>query len=183
MIKTCSKCKVEITKEVECYSEKNYGKSLCIDCQPNKKKAYYYNPKNHELENGYPIKKNKKERFLHRWMAEQKILKRKLEKGEEVHHVDGDKLSFDPKNLAVMSKDSHNKIEKRLIKERNLNKINTLVFLLAFFIFVLTQGPYDFYEWIIVSLLGIGVIISSQSNFFSWVVKKTKLYKIMKDAS
>jgi len=45
-------------------------------------------------------------KFLHKIIAEWKI-SRKLEKGEVVHHIDGNKLNNDPRNLEVMTHSDH----------------------------------------------------------------------------
>ena len=145
------------------------------------KKSYYYNPKKHILNKwGYPIVEGKKEP-LHRWMAEQEILKdRKLLKGEVVHHVNGDKLNFNPKNLAVMSKRSHDKIEGRLRKERNLNKANLLIFFLILFVFLWRSQPItDSLGIVLFCLILLGTFVHAFSSYFDWFIRKTRLYKII----
>lgn len=49
------------------------------------------------------------QRHMHRVVAEQ-MLGRPLEKGEIVHHKDGNKWNNDPSNLEVMSQSMHMKI-------------------------------------------------------------------------
>ena len=51
---------------------------------------------------------NGKYRREHRVVAEQK-LGRPLEKGEVVHHIDGDKLNNHPDNLEVLTNSQHTK--------------------------------------------------------------------------
>ncbi len=45
--------------------------------------------------------------YVHRWVAENYVVGRKLRRGEVVHHIDGDKLNNEPDNLEVMSKKEH----------------------------------------------------------------------------
>lgn len=51
-------------------------------------------------------------RHTHRTVAEQK-LGRPLQKGEIVHHIDGDKRNNDPSNLMVMTQSDHAKLHFR----------------------------------------------------------------------
>ena len=46
---------------------------------------------------------------MHRVVAEQ-MLGRELEKGEIVHHIDGDKWNNKPENLQVMTQSEHIKL-------------------------------------------------------------------------
>ena len=50
-----------------------------------------------------------KGRHMHRVVAEQ-MLGRPLQKGEVVHHIDGDKWNNSPKNLQVMTQSEHIKL-------------------------------------------------------------------------
>jgi hypothetical protein len=50
-----------------------------------------------------------KGRHMHRVVAEQ-MLGRELEKGEIVHHIDGDKWNNKPENLQVMTQSEHIKL-------------------------------------------------------------------------
>jgi hypothetical protein len=57
-----------------------------------------------------------KNRHLHRTIAEYKI-GRKLEKGEIVHHIDGNKFNNSPENLEVITQSEHiNKHRESLLK-------------------------------------------------------------------
>ena len=51
--------------------------------------------------------------LVHRNVAENK-LGRKLKSYEVVHHQDGDKSNFRRKNLSVMSRPYHSKLEKKM---------------------------------------------------------------------
>ena len=75
-------------------------------------------------EKGYPIYKDSGT-FVHRDYAYKYLLnrERKLRPGEQVHHVDGDKLNLNPNNLVILSKGDHQKITSRLIKEHNLKVV------------------------------------------------------------
>ena len=50
---------------------------------------------------------------MHRVVAEEKI-GRKLEKGEIVHHIDGDKWNNHPDNLEVMTQSEHARIHSHI---------------------------------------------------------------------
>jgi|SRR3989344_5064869 len=154
------------------------------------KKDYYYDEKNPKCrdmklnEAGYPVFKDNPTRLVHRYYAWKYLRNKsgKLEEWEEVHHVDGDKLNFDPKNLVILSNESHKKITQRLIKETNLNKANLLVILTVFILFAVDKAPT--YIWntlnrIIAILLIIGILISQYQNIVDLVMRKTKLYKII----
>ncbi|MFC2025233.1 HNH endonuclease [Chloroflexota bacterium] len=58
---------------------------------------------------GYRRFKSSK-KLVHRWVAEKKILGRRLEKDEIVHHINGNKLDNSESNLTVISKDTHFKL-------------------------------------------------------------------------
>jgi len=60
------------------------------------------------IHNGYEcfIDQDGKEVFIHRYIMEQK-LGRKLERGEEVHHIDENKRNNDPDNLELTVKSDH----------------------------------------------------------------------------
>jgi len=51
-------------------------------------------------ENGY-LKFSDSHKWVHRWMAEKEVLRRKLRDGEIVHHLDHDKRNNRPENLCV----------------------------------------------------------------------------------
>ena len=153
-----------------------------------KKKDFYYdekNPKCNEIElneNGYPVYKNNKHRLVHRYNAWRYLLhkKRPLREWEEVHHVDGDKLNYNPNNLVILSGKEHWKISKRLHKETNLNKANWIIFILAFSLFVWNyKRQFDYISKIIVTLLIVGIFIPFYSNITHWFMRKTKLYKVI----
>ena len=134
--------------------------------------------------NGYPIWKDSK-RLVHRSIAEKYILDGdNLRENEQVHHVDGDKLNFHPRNLIVLHEKDHKKITGRLNKERNLNKANLLVFVIALIVFVKMIGQVnDLWSGILLGLLIIGLLISTYSNFADWFIRKTRLYRIIDDSS
>jgi len=63
--------------------------------------------------------KHNKGKYVHRDIAERKILFRKLRKNEIVHHIDHDCRNNDPDNLCVMKYQDHinlHKIMDRCIK-------------------------------------------------------------------
>ena len=133
---------------------------------------------------GYPIYKDKK-RFVHRYIAWRYLLNksRPLEKWEEVHHIDGNKLNYSPENLIIFSKEDHYKISKRLHKERNLNKANAVLFGLVFvlFMFYKDNQSWGILDRIISILLFVGILVSVYPNVVNLIMKKTKLYKIISD--
>ena len=59
-------------------------------------------------ENGYLIFRNSGKR-VHRWVMEKK-LGRRLEKGEIVHHMDGNRRDNRPENLQVLTAKEHYKL-------------------------------------------------------------------------
>jgi len=86
-------------------------------------------------QNGYPIWKDSK-KLVHITQTEKYILKRELKWGEEVHHIDGDKLNFDIKNLIVLSKEDHKKIERNLWEYKNIVIIHFLIILSSYILLV-----------------------------------------------
>lgn len=66
--------------------------------------------------------------YEHRIVAEKKI-RRRLRKGEVVHHLDGDKRNNRPENLAVHSSSAHHKQEHRgpLSERRRVGQKNQRV--------------------------------------------------------
>ena len=147
-----------------------------------KKKNFYYHKKNPkyfemELKEGYPVWKNSQE-YVHKTQVEKHI--RKLKENEVVHHVDGDKLNFDKDNLIILSKNDHWKVSKRLNKENNLNRANLFIFFFALMV-LLKENPdnKDFWTSVMGLLLIIGISISAYQNFFDWIIRKTKLYKVI----
>lgn len=124
---------------------------------------FYYNPKEMELNKwGYPIYKDSG-KVLHWYIAEKYLLKRKLKEGEQIHHVDGDKLNFNPDNLIVMSKEDHKKIEYNIRHHKNLNLASDIIFN----ILLIMYGTYlsirfdsqniDYAQFIFLILMFIGV--------------------------
>jgi hypothetical protein len=74
------------------YTKKNLEKIYKTKCYFDRKTGYYRF-------------KNSKQ-FVHRVIAE-KIIGRKLEPNEEVHHINGNKLDNDPSNLLVLDYEEH----------------------------------------------------------------------------
>jgi len=66
------------------------------------------------ISGGYRYVTNSEERKVqeHRLVIE-KILGRKLKSSEIVHHIDGDRLNNDPKNLTIVSRGEHASIHAR----------------------------------------------------------------------
>ena len=152
-----------------------------------KKNNFYYDEKNPRCnimeinKSGYPVYKDTK-KPVHRHLAWKYLLdkKRALSKEEEVHHVDGDKFNYNPNNLIILSKNDHWKISKRLHKEMNLNKANSLVFLLALIFFIYDHDfQWQVIDRIVVFLLFAGLSISVYPDFVSKFMKKTRLYKVI----
>jgi hypothetical protein len=58
---------------------------------------------------------------------EARILHRTLEKGEEVHHIDGDRRNNDPENLLLMTQEGHYRLHKhqRILEKKVVNFITT----------------------------------------------------------
>ncbi len=151
-------------------------------------KKYYYckeNPKFSEMElnkKNYPVWKDSK-KYVHRFIAKKYLLNGdNFREGEEVHHIDGDKLNFSPNNLIVLSKEDHKKITRRLNKERNLNKANILIISLVYFLFLVSKEQnFGIFDKIIFVLLSIGLLIYFYSDIANFIVRKTKLYRVVND--
>lgn len=140
------------------------------------KEEYYYNPKYMKInKKGYPVWKDNENRSLHRYVAEKEILKRKLKEGEEVHHVDGDKLNFTPDNLIVLSKEDHKKIEDNIRKHKNLNIASEIIFSILFFFLIASIGSYItiFGKIMLVLIVFIGMIIPRYPQILRKVLFKT----------
>lgn len=148
-------------------------------------KNFYYDEKNPRCDkmelnkNGYPVYKNNPRNYVHRHIAKKYLNRnRPLETWEEVHHVDGDKLNYDPSNLTILYNKDHRKISKRLKKEVNINKANELIFFILLILFFLgNRHNWILLNKIIFTLLIIGFLIPAYSNVASWFMRKTKLYK------
>ncbi|MBI2136069.1 HNH endonuclease [Candidatus Woesearchaeota archaeon] len=96
--------------------------------------------------------------LVHRYNAEKDI--RKINPGEEVHHVDGDKLNNHSDNLIILSKSDHEKIENERRILKNLN-IGYLGIILSSFLFFITYRLYNktLYFYVGLLLLLIGAIL------------------------
>ncbi|MEK6926126.1 MAG: HNH endonuclease [Nanoarchaeota archaeon] len=153
-------------------------------------KDYYYDEKNPKCkdmklnESGYPVYKDNPTKLVHRYYVWKYLLNksRELKEWEKVHHVDGDKLNFNPSNLVILSDETHKKISGRLNKETNLNKANSLVISIIFVLFA--ADKYYNRSWntlnrIIALLLIIGILISQYQNIVDLIMRKTKLYKVI----
>lgn len=100
------------------------------------KNNFYYDKKDMELNGrGYPIYRDSK-KVVHLYVAENYVIKRKLQDGEVVHHVDGDKKNFNPNNLIVLSRADHNKIERDMWKYTNVMIIHFIVILYSYLFLV-----------------------------------------------
>lgn len=77
-------------------------------------------------ENGY-LRFRDSGKPVHRWVMEARILHRTLEKGEEVHHIDGDRRNNDPENLLLMTQEGHYRLHKhqRILEKKVVNFITT----------------------------------------------------------
>lgn len=64
--------------------------------------------------------------YEHRVVAEKK-LGRRLEKGEEVHHRDGNKQNNDPENIDVLRRAEHAKIHRKRFDLRDPGEANDLI--------------------------------------------------------
>ena len=118
---------------------------------------FYYNSNIMRIgTNGYPVFKDSG-KFVHRWVAEKYTLGRKLASNEEVHHVNGDKLNFDPSNLVILSSEDHKKIENEARKQRNLN-IGYLLLISMTFLSLIISIVFDkaLYVWVGILILIVG---------------------------
>jgi len=128
-------------------------------------------------EKGYPIWKDSK-KLVHRFYAERDVIKRKLKHNEVVHHVDGDKKNFNPNNLAVMFRDSHDKIERDMWELTNLIFVHSIIIAFSFFfliIFILTKGMY--FIFVTIFLLFIAVVIPAFPRTLRKFLWKSGLYR------
>lgn len=64
--------------------------------------------------------------YEHRLVAEEK-LGRRLVKGEEVHHIDGNKQNNDPANIEVLDRAEHAKQHRKRKDLRDPGEINDLI--------------------------------------------------------
>jgi hypothetical protein len=72
-------------------------------------------------------------RYIHRIIAEKKF-GRRLKKFEVVHHIDGNKLNNDPRNLFVCYWEFHDQIhEDEVTKENFWNYVNEKRYLNVFY--------------------------------------------------
>jgi len=107
------------------------------------KKNFYYDSRDMKLnKKGYPIFKDS-EKPLHVYVAEKYMIKRKLDRDEVVHHVNGDKLNFHPSNLAVMHYKDHMKVEKRIRTETNLNIAYGIIVVFALYLLGVNTGRWN----------------------------------------
>ncbi len=64
-------------------------------------------------ENGY-LRFTDSDKAVHRWVAEKYVVRRKLRRGEVVHHKDGNPRNNNPDNLQVMHKSEHNQLHEEM---------------------------------------------------------------------
>jgi len=74
------------------YTKENLEKIYKTKCYVDRKTGYYRFKNSNQ--------------FVHRVIAE-KMIGRKLEPNEEVHHINGNKLDNDPSNLLVLDYEEH----------------------------------------------------------------------------
>jgi hypothetical protein len=112
-------------------------------------------------ENGYLIFCNSG-KFVHRWVMEAKILHRPLEKGEEVHHIDGDRRNNSPENLVLMTREEHYRLHKhqRILEEKTVKSITTtfavagaIIFTLGLLVRIKLDLWYIGLVWLIAALI------------------------------
>ena|SRR4030042_3768749 len=112
-------------------------------------------------ENGYLIFYDSG-KFVHRWVMEAKILHRTLEKGEEVHHIDGDRRNNSPENLLLMTREGHYRLHKhqRILEEKTAKFITTaftvagaIIFTLGLLIRIRLDLWYIGLGWLIAGLI------------------------------
>ncbi len=82
-----------------------FGKNYSAEKHPGWKGGFY-------IHKGYIRYCHGKRKLLHRELVE-KLIGRKLLKGEDVHHIDGDKLNNDINNLRVLPHKEHMGLHKR----------------------------------------------------------------------
>jgi hypothetical protein len=87
----------------------NGHNSKLIDSDEQRRRASFRNPDALRYSGSRDNYIKLKGRHMHRVVAEQ-MLGRKLEKGEIVHHIDGDKWNNKPENLQVMTQSEHIKL-------------------------------------------------------------------------
>lgn len=95
--------------------ENNIDRRNCHDrLYPSGSKSPLWRGGLYICKNGYRQYKEKGTRaYEHRMVAESKI-GRKLQKGEHVHHINGDKLDNRPENLMVLSASEHVKLHAKM---------------------------------------------------------------------
>ena len=143
------------------------------------KKQFYYNPETMYLnEKGYPVYKLS-QKLVHRYTVEKHI--RKLEIGEEVHHVNGDKKDYRLSNLIILHKEDHKKLEEQIRKDRNLLIAYELIILLALYFLGANTGIGSVNVNMVVGfLLLLGMIMPAFPKtlrrvlFFLGVLKRNK---------
>lgn len=87
----------------------NGHNSRLLDSSEQKRRASFRNPDALRYSGSRDNYIKLKGRHMHRVVVEQ-VLGRKLEKGEIVHHIDGDKWNNKPENLQVMTQSEHIKL-------------------------------------------------------------------------
>jgi len=87
---------------------------------PKFSKIYGFKKQNKPLHKYEEMTINGKKVRVHRFVMEQ-FLKRKLETWEHVHHIDGNSLNNDLKNLIVLSNSDH---QKNHLKERTNSSVS-----------------------------------------------------------
>ncbi len=83
--------------------------------------------------NGYLIFDDEKGRLVHRWVAEKKYGKDKIQ-GKEIHHIDGIKTNNEKTNLLLIDKEDHYNLTKHENKNKLLLKV--IIFLAILYILI-----------------------------------------------
>lgn len=97
-------------------SRKCQGKFLSKENNPAWKRGY-------TMSGGYKmIIVNNKKVYEHRYVMEQHI-GRKLKRGEEVHHIDGNKMNNDIDNLILLSIEEHKKFHRDIKTGRFISRV------------------------------------------------------------
>ena len=107
-----------------CGEKKDYRADACVSCRmkinhprKGKGKQEYLN------KCGYLMRQiDNKGSYVHRLVMEE-YLGRKLEDGEVVHHIDGNKINNDIENLELLLKQEHHKLHSPKEKMKEMSKL------------------------------------------------------------
>ena len=90
-------------------------------------------------ENGYLVFNDGEARLVHRWVAEKKYGKDKIQ-GKEIHHIDNDKKNNEKSNLLLLEKEDHYYLTKHENKVKLL--LDLIIYLTLFYIITINLLNY-----------------------------------------